>query len=265
MRRISLVEPAGPGREGARPFRAIVLLVALLATVAGCSTGTVLVGGPKFDDRDLVRLVLLDDARQTERQCAAANGVRSSEGCTAAYLRRDGAVGIVAWMTKSLPAEEYRRALPLWCESLAMVQGLARARCASQPPTTEAAVSAQPGGQMRPPVMVAVGPVASGHLFTLVLGGTAGVETSENPVERVRVDLPTGLPEAPGWRVVAQSWCESIAHAEWQMVRTDPCRNGAQLHVNVTPMNDPLGWMPTRVPCVGWVNQFCDPVIIQRR
>lgn len=68
--------------------------------LVGC--GTVLVAAPKFEDHDLVRLVLLDDARQTAEQCVAARGVRSSDGCMASYLRRDGTVGAVVYLTRSI-------------------------------------------------------------------------------------------------------------------------------------------------------------------
>jgi hypothetical protein len=103
-------------------------------------------------------------------------------------------------------------------------------------------------------------------LLTLVLGSSANVEKSANPVERVRVDVPTRRPDAPAWKAVAQEWCHSIAHAEWQTVGQDPCPGGAgELRVRVTPFDGPLGWAPARMPCVGWVNQFCEPVALQRR
>jgi hypothetical protein len=258
------VDGSSARRQLARA-RALVGLVALLAVAAGCGS-TTLVAAPKFEDHDLVRLFLLDDARQTERQCVAANGVRSAEGCMAAYLRQDGAIATVAWLTRSMPVEEYRRALPLWCESLAIVQGLPPDRCGRRTVEAETAVSAQPGIARRPVITIPVGPVQSGHLLTLVLGGSAGVEKSENPVIRVRADVPTGSPDAKAWTVVAQEWCHSIAHAEWQLVQKDPCHGGAdEIRVNIMPVDVPLGWRPLKVPCVGWVNQFCDPVVLPRR
>ena len=263
-----------------RQLCTVVPLIALFATLVGCGgnlltgsvlkgtfpTGTVLTAGSKFEDHDLVRLVLLDDARQTEQRCVAANGVRSSEGCMAAYLRRDGAVGVVAWLTRSMPTEEYQRALPLWCESLAMVQGLTRDYCRIR--SGDASPSALPSDALQPhATTITVGPVGSGHhLLTLALGSTAAIEKSPNPVERIRVDLPTRVPDAPAWQVVAQEWCHSIAHAEWQLIRRDPCHGGAdEIRISMAPRDAPLGWRPAQMPCVGWVNQFCDPVVLPRR
>src|SRR5712691_9554263 len=149
------------GRWWLRPLRGVAPLIALLTTLAGCG-GTVLTAGSRFEDYDLVRLVPLDDARQTEQQCVAANGVRSSEGCMAAYLRRDGTIGVVAWLTRSMPTEEYQRALPLWCESLAMVQGLSRDLCSVR--MADTSESALPSGAVQPNVnTIRVGPVSSGH------------------------------------------------------------------------------------------------------
>ena len=263
-----------------RQLCTVVPLIALFATLVGCGgnlltasvlkgtvpTGTVLTAGSKFEDHDLVRLVLLDDARQTEQRCVAANGVRSSEGCMAAFLRRDGAIGVVAWLTRTMPTEEYQRALPLWCESLAMVQGLSRDQCRIR--MAETSESALPSGAVHPNVStIKVGPVSNGHLFTLALGGSAGVQKSENPVERIRVDLPTRVPDSPAWQVVAQEWCHSIAHAEWQLIRRDPCHGGSdEIRVNMALLDAPLGWNPARLPwCMGWVNQFCDPAVLTRR
>ena len=75
-----------------RQLCTVVPLIALFATLVGCGgnlltasvlkgtvpTGTVLTAGSKFQDHDLVRLVLLDDARQTEQRCVAANDMNRS-------------------------------------------------------------------------------------------------------------------------------------------------------------------------------------------
>jgi hypothetical protein len=242
-------------------------VAAFTAMLTGCATGGTLVAGHKVDDHSLVRLVLLDDARETEQQCVAANGRRSSEGCMAAYMRGDGAVGVVAWLTRTMPIEEYERALPLWCESVAAVQQLPVDRCRTGiPSAAEIAPSAQPGDGARPQVSLPVGPVASGHLLTLGLGNRAGIEMSENPVMRVRVDVPTRIPDAHGWKVVAEEWCHSLAHAEWQLIRRDPCHGGSdELRVNVAPIEAPMGWVAATRPCIAGANQFCAAVTVRSR
>jgi hypothetical protein len=252
-------------RCNVRLLGGLVTLAMLSTALAGCGSAAI-VAGQKFEDHDLLRLVLLEDASETERQCVAASGARSSDGCMAAYLRRDGSVGVVAWLTRSMSVEEYQRAAPVWCESLAMVQGLPKERCGSLRQAAELTPSAQPGAEARSTRAIPVGPVAAGHLLTLVLGGGSSVATSENPVIRVNAEVPSRSSDAAGWNVVAQEWCHSLAHAEWQLIRRDPCHGGAdEMSIKLVPVDPPLGWNPPRLPCVGWVNQFCDPTVLIRR
>ena len=252
-------------RRWCRPFHRLGSFAALLAAFVTWS-GTAAAAPASVEDHDLVRLVLLDNARETEQHCPAVSGVPASEGCLASYLRRDGSIGVVAWLTRAMPIEEYRRALPLWCESLAAVQGLSPDRCRSALHVAVADPVAESAAASSLAVSIPVGQMQSGPLLTLALGNGAGVEKSDELAARVRVQVPTSAPHSPAWRVLAQAWCHSIVYAEWQLIRQDPCHGvPTEIRVNAVPVDLRQGAKLVPVPCVGGVSQFCDPAVMMPR